>query len=73
MFEPSTVTIKSGESITWVNNVGFPHNIVFDEDAVPVRAPLAHTPYSRMTHSAQRFPTHFPCNKLSISPSHRLA
>jgi plastocyanin len=30
------VTIKSGESIKFVNNAGFPHNVVFDEDAVPV-------------------------------------
>ena len=36
VFEPSTVTIKSGESVQWVNNVGFPHNIDFDEDNVPV-------------------------------------
>jgi plastocyanin len=21
--------------VTWVNNAGFPHNIVFDEDAIP--------------------------------------
>ena len=34
--QPSTVTIKAGESVTWVNNAGFPHNIVFDEDEVPV-------------------------------------
>ena len=37
-FDPSTVTIKAGESVTWVNNVGFPHNVVFDEDDVPVRS-----------------------------------
>lgn len=35
-FVPSTVTIKAGEKVTWTNNAGFPHNIVFDEDAVPV-------------------------------------
>merc|ERR1712216_1021847 len=31
----STVTIKKGESVTWVNNAAYPHNVVFDEDAVP--------------------------------------
>ena len=35
VFEPSTVTISKGDSVTWTNNAGFPHNIVFDEDAVP--------------------------------------
>ena len=35
-FDPSTVTIKAGESVTWINNVGFPHNVVFDEDDIPV-------------------------------------
>ena len=36
-FVPSTLTIASGESVSFVNNAGFPHNIIFDEDAVPVR------------------------------------
>ena len=35
VFAPSTVTIKKGEKVTWTNNAGFPHNVVFDEDAVP--------------------------------------
>jgi len=35
VFEPSAVTIKAGDSVTFKNNAGFPHNIVFDEDAVP--------------------------------------
>lgn len=29
------MTVKSGDTVTWVNNAGFPHNIVFDEDEVP--------------------------------------
>eukprot|EP01023_Acetabularia_acetabulum_P069021 TRINITY_DN98_c0_g1_i7.p1 TRINITY_DN98_c0_g1~~TRINITY_DN98_c0_g1_i7.p1 ORF type:complete len:155 (-),score=40.10 TRINITY_DN98_c0_g1_i7:118-582(-) len=35
VFEPATSTAKTGEEITFVNNKGFPHNIIFDEDAVP--------------------------------------
>ncbi|KAM0835320.1 hypothetical protein ACQ4PT_063013 [Festuca glaucescens] len=35
VFEPNDFTVKSGETITFKNNAGFPHNIVFDEDAVP--------------------------------------
>ena len=35
VFEPSSVTIAKGESVTFVNNAGFPHNVVFDEDNVP--------------------------------------
>ena len=35
-FSPKTITIKAGESVEWVNNVGFPHNVVFDEDDIPV-------------------------------------
>ncbi len=36
VFEPAEVTIKSGETVTWTNNIGFPHNVVFDEDNIPV-------------------------------------
>lgn len=38
VFEPSSVTVKAGEAITFTNNAGFPHNVVFDEDEVPVSA-----------------------------------
>ncbi len=38
VFEPATLTISKGESVTFVNNAGFPHNVVFDEDEVPVSA-----------------------------------
>ena len=49
MFDPASVTIKAGDSVTFTNNAGFPHNVVFDEDAVPVRAAAA----SRSEQSAQ--------------------
>jgi len=34
-FVPSSVTIKAGDTVTWTNNAGYPHNIVFDEDEIP--------------------------------------
>jgi len=34
------VTVKVGESVTWVGNVGMPHNVVFDEENVPDGADL---------------------------------
>ena len=35
VFVPDSLTVKSGEAVTFTNNAGFPHNIVFDEDEVP--------------------------------------
>jgi len=35
VFVPDTVTVKQGEAVEFKNNVGFPHNIVFDEDDAP--------------------------------------
>ncbi|MEM8714718.1 MAG: plastocyanin [Cyanobacteria bacterium P01_A01_bin.3] len=32
-FEPSTITIKSGDTVKWVNNKAFPHNVVFEASA----------------------------------------
>merc|ERR1739841_377238 len=34
-FFPSSVTVSKGETVEFVNNKAFPHNVVFDEDAVP--------------------------------------
>ena len=34
-FVPSEIKIKSGDSIVFKNNAGYPHNVIFDEDAVP--------------------------------------
>ncbi|MEM6254412.1 MAG: plastocyanin [Cyanobacteria bacterium P01_D01_bin.156] len=34
-FEPATITIKAGDTVTWVNNKMAPHNVIFDAAAVP--------------------------------------
>merc|ERR1740138_1464299 len=41
VFVPDEVTIKAGESVTWIGNKGLPHNVVFDEDEAPSGADLA--------------------------------
>jgi plastocyanin len=41
VFVPDEVTIKVGESVSWVGNKGMPHNVVFDEDEAPSGADLA--------------------------------
>merc|ERR1719331_421879 len=35
VFVPDEITICKGDSVTWTNNKGGPHNVVFDEEAVP--------------------------------------
>jgi plastocyanin len=30
VFDPKVVTIKVGDTVKWVNNKAFPHNVVFD-------------------------------------------
>lgn len=35
VFEPNEFTVKAGDTITFKNNAGYPHNVVFDEDEVP--------------------------------------
>ncbi|XP_073294862.1 plastocyanin [Primulina huaijiensis] len=34
-FLPGEFEVASGEKITFINNAGFPHNVVFDDDNVP--------------------------------------
>jgi plastocyanin len=41
VFVPDEVTIKAGDSVTWLGNKGMPHNVVFDEEAVPDGTDLA--------------------------------
>jgi len=35
VFEPNEISVSVGDTVTWVNNKGYPHNVVFDEEAVP--------------------------------------
>jgi len=35
VFVPDELDICKGDSVTWVNNKGGPHNVVFDEDNIP--------------------------------------
>merc|ERR1719473_196746 len=35
VFVPDELTICKGDTVTWVNNKGGPHNVVFDEEAIP--------------------------------------
>ncbi|KAJ0959706.1 hypothetical protein J5N97_000629 [Dioscorea zingiberensis] len=34
-FVPDSFSVPAGEKIVFKNNAGFPHNVIFDEDAVP--------------------------------------
>lgn len=34
-FIPGNFSVSAGEKITFKNNAGFPHNVVFDEDEIP--------------------------------------
>jgi len=34
-FYPNSITVAKGETVEFVNNKAFPHNVVFDEDNVP--------------------------------------
>lgn len=35
VYEPADLTICKGDTVTWVNNKGGPHNVVFLDDKVP--------------------------------------
>ena len=35
VFEPATVTVSAGDTVTWENNKMAPHNVVFDANGVP--------------------------------------
>ncbi|MEM9944629.1 MAG: plastocyanin [Cyanobacteria bacterium P01_D01_bin.36] len=35
VFEPATITISKGDTVTWENNKMAPHNVIFDANGVP--------------------------------------
>lgn len=35
VFEPANLTVKPGDTVTWVNNKMAPHNVIFDGAGVP--------------------------------------
>ncbi len=41
VFEPATLTVKAGDTVTWVNNKMAPHNVIFDENQIPGDKALA--------------------------------
>lgn len=34
-FEPATITVSKGDTVTWENNKMAPHNVIFDAAGVP--------------------------------------
>ncbi len=42
VFEPSTLTVKPGDTVKWVNNKLAPHNAVFDSKVGPIATQLSH-------------------------------
>ena len=43
VFEPKNLTVKAGDTVTWVNNKSYPHNFVFDQSkTAPEIVKLSH-------------------------------
>jgi plastocyanin len=44
VFEPRNLTVKAGDTVTWVNNKSYPHNFVFDKSkTAPEIVKLSHS------------------------------
>ncbi|MEO0535141.1 MAG: plastocyanin [Cyanobacteria bacterium P01_A01_bin.123] len=43
VFEPSTITVKAGDTVTWVNNKMAPHNVIFDLSDKGLADKLSHS------------------------------
>jgi plastocyanin len=51
VFEPANLTVKAGDTVTWVNNKMAPHNVIFDDSSVPGGKDLA----TKVSHSQLTF------------------
>ena len=43
-FVPSTLTVKAGDTVKWVNNKMSPHNVVFDDSSLKSHKQLVFSP-----------------------------
>ena len=43
-FEPETITIKSGDTVKWVNNKMSPHNVSFEDTSLESHKQLVFSP-----------------------------
>lgn len=58
-FDPTNVTISSGESVTWVNLTGVTHNVTFDTTGAPLGVPNFASGAKVVTFPAKgRYPYH---------------
>ncbi len=48
VFDPKVVTLKVGDTVKWVNNKAFPHNVVFDGHAELSHKKLAQKPKAEL-------------------------
>jgi len=48
VFDPKVVTIKVGDTVKWVNNKAYPHNVVFDGNEALSHKKLAQKPKAEL-------------------------
>lgn len=50
-FDPDTVTVKPGDTVTWVNNKNAPHNVVFEPTSPADKALADAISHAKLTFS----------------------
>ncbi len=54
-FDPAVVTVKPGDTVTWVNNKVAPHNVIFDQAATPGEKDAAKALTGAISHTQLTF------------------